>query len=648
VNGPEVSFPRSTPPANPQAVRAAVFATLLLVYLTSLAPDLTLWDAGEFNAAVATLGIPHPPGTPLYVFLGRSWSMALGFVPQVVAMNALSALATAAACALLGGEVARIVRHPAAGVAAGVSAGAMYSVWQNATETEVYALSFLLLILLVVSAARSSEERRARQLVAFLMGLSVPLQISALVGTPAAVGLAAAGAPPSQRTLVALTLGSSALLAIGLGTASWPLISMAVLLALVAALVARALRSAGERVWSYPLLTLLGASATLVMLVRAVHDPAVNQGNPSNWASFVDVVARRQYDVPGLLPRRAPLWLQVANFGQYADWQVAFGIDSSTRGSLLRLVGTLGFGVLAVAGWRSLGRCDPRFASLGAGILLMSTSLGVVLVLNLRPGPSIGYSVVPAEEGHEPRERDYFFAPAFALGGALAGAGAVSLLGPRIGMLVAALPLALNWKATDRRRVPDAVLASTLGKAILASAPEQAVLLLGGDNDTYAVWYTQQVLRVRRDVTPVTLPLLPAHWYRHELQRRHQLLANGGATWLGEQATLSEIARRSRELGRPLAVALSVPASLRQPLAERWVVRGMVVFPAEKGSGSERYLLDSAGTAAVDSLIRGVIAAGAGPARDPAGRYVQRLLRCPAEVLSRGTQAALDPICELR
>ena len=50
---------------------------LLAVYVLTLAPGVTYWDSGEFLAAMKSLGIPHPPGTPLYILVGNVWVRAL-------------------------------------------------------------------------------------------------------------------------------------------------------------------------------------------------------------------------------------------------------------------------------------------------------------------------------------------------------------------------------------------------------------------------------------------------------------------------------------------------------------------------------------------------------------------------------------------
>ena len=71
-------------------------ALALLVYIFTLAPTVTFWDAGEFIAAAKTLGIPHPPGTPLFVMIAHVWAILLPIGEYAVRTNLLSALLSAA------------------------------------------------------------------------------------------------------------------------------------------------------------------------------------------------------------------------------------------------------------------------------------------------------------------------------------------------------------------------------------------------------------------------------------------------------------------------------------------------------------------------------------------------------------------------
>jgi len=64
-------------PRPPWPATAAVATLVLLGYALTLAPTVTFWDAGELIAAARTLGIPHPPGTPLFVLVAHVWPLVL-------------------------------------------------------------------------------------------------------------------------------------------------------------------------------------------------------------------------------------------------------------------------------------------------------------------------------------------------------------------------------------------------------------------------------------------------------------------------------------------------------------------------------------------------------------------------------------------
>ena len=83
--------------ASPRRAFVLVGTTLGVIYLASLAPGVTFWDAGEFASAVESFGIPHPPGTPLFILVARVWRLLFGFLPTAIATNLLAAACTAVA-----------------------------------------------------------------------------------------------------------------------------------------------------------------------------------------------------------------------------------------------------------------------------------------------------------------------------------------------------------------------------------------------------------------------------------------------------------------------------------------------------------------------------------------------------------------------
>ena len=587
---------------------AGVLTTMLLLalYGATAAPDLTFWDSSEFIAAAHTLGIPHPPGTPLWTLLANLSARLFSNTGPVLSVTMLSVVTSALVGGIGAAMSARWIGARGAIIAA-TSAGAMMSVWSNATETEVYGAALLLSACMLAAGERAgrmetphAQRLRWRALLAFLAALSVPLHLSALVALPAAVVFAWRGPRPRLRDV-----------------AGW--IALA----------------------------LLALSAVAVLPLRAVTEPALDSGHPVTLRALVAVLRREQFDVPGLWPRMAPLWLQLGNLFQWADWQVAFGLHPHPTPSWTRTPLTLLWAWCGAVGLRVLWQREAR---VGRAMLLLvaSGTAGVVFWLNMRAGPSFGVGVLPANAIHEARERDYFFVLGFWAWGLLAGVGIVAMaqrLGARFGrgetrrvsvaftaaaIAVAALPVVANGPVMNRKREPLATLPRVYARLLLDAVPPNGVLFTAGDNDTFPLWYLQQVESYREDVTVVTVPLLGAAWFRAELHRRHGLLpASAITTWPGFEGAIRAIIFNAASKGRVYRVSTLLEGRDRARLdpSVGWALQGLVYAPtpalARGSTGLDRAALagwrERVPPSALRPLPEGI---------DGAGRQIQGLLRC--------------------
>ena len=77
-----------------------VSLVILVLYLVTLAPSTAMWDTSEYIAAAYTLGLPHPPGNPLLVILGRVFSILPIASNVAVRINVLAAICSAASAGM--------------------------------------------------------------------------------------------------------------------------------------------------------------------------------------------------------------------------------------------------------------------------------------------------------------------------------------------------------------------------------------------------------------------------------------------------------------------------------------------------------------------------------------------------------------------
>jgi len=190
----------------------AVFAVGAYTYLMTIEPTASLWDCGEFIASCFKLEVGHPPGNPVFMIMGRFFTLfAGGNVSKVpVMVNSMSALASAFTILFLFWTIThlarkiliknenqyntgRIIAVMAAGIVGAVAYSFSDSFWFSAVEGEVYASSAFftaLVFWLILKWEDAAEEKYADRwiiLIAFLMGLSIGVHLLNLLTLPGMV-----------------------------------------------------------------------------------------------------------------------------------------------------------------------------------------------------------------------------------------------------------------------------------------------------------------------------------------------------------------------------------------------------------------------------------------------------------------------------
>jgi len=152
-------------------------------------------------------------------------------------------------------------------------------------------------------------------------------------------------------------------------------------------------------------------------------------------------------------------------------------------------------------------------------LLFLMTGIAIVVYLN--------------QHAWQPRERDYAYAASFYAYSIWIGLGVIavaSLLGRLVKAKVAAVTSILatlivvpanmayeNWDDHDRSGRYHAV---EMAKNYLESCAPNAILFTNGDNDTFPLWYVQEVEGFRTDVRVCNLSLLNADWYIDQMKRK--------------------------------------------------------------------------------------------------------------------------------
>ena len=336
-----------------------IFAIATLTYVLTAEKNGSLWDCGEFVASCFKLQIPHPPGAPMFVLLGRFFIVLFGDNPETAAraVNMMSALASSFTILFLfwtithfgrkliqpdmklmtGNQILQVMGAGAVGALAYTFSD---SFWYSAVEGEVYALSSFFTALVFwamlkwehqVDADASTEAGNAAHFNAdkwiififFMMGISIGVHLLNLLTIPAIVmiyyfkryevtkwgtiyafliGCAITGV--TQKAVIQYTIKWAGKFDIAfVNSFGLPFFSgFAFFFLLLAVLVFAGLRIANQRGWYYLRLglwcfafMLIGYSSYLTTMIRSSADPGVDMYNVDNPMSLVGYLGREQY-----------------------------------------------------------------------------------------------------------------------------------------------------------------------------------------------------------------------------------------------------------------------------------------------------------------------------------------------------------------
>ena len=560
-----VPFTVLEPEKPPYWMAAAVFLGALVLYVITLAPTTQFWDTSEYMAAAYTLGIPHPPGNPFFVLVAHVWGLipwAAGYAQRVNLLAAVTSAVSAGCWFLIGERWLRNVvpvvwpRRLAALAGAFVAATA-FTVWnQSVVNEKVYTLSLLSIALILWLIVRWDDQPAGEAhdhyllLIVYLLALTATNHMMGVLVGPVVMVLLF---PPLKKQRARteeerriewsqfLLFGAvwSLLIALGLEGVG-PIYAAAVL---YMAALAYAVVYAGN--WRFALALLgvaaVGLSVYVFLPIRAAHFPPINEGEPTNWEALWAVLTRQQYGKPSIFdnPMYPPgpgnpghtlvlYGQQILNYLQYWSWQFGHDWPARVQRGLAVLFG--GIGILgAFRHWRA-----DRRTAIAMTLLVVTFTFALIFYLNFKWGFSQPYSEPGVQ--HEVRERDYFFICSFAIWGIWVGMGLATCMetvqdwfrprAPNEGLrwavatpllAVALIPLLGNRLTASRA---GETIARDFAYDLLQTVEPYGVLVTAGDNDTFPLWYAQEVEGIRRDVTVVNLSLANTDWYLRQMQRR--------------------------------------------------------------------------------------------------------------------------------
>ncbi|MEA1981598.1 MAG: DUF2723 domain-containing protein [candidate division Zixibacteria bacterium] len=452
------------------------------LFLSTAFRTIAWWDINEYSLAAYCLGIPHPPGSQLLVFLGWLVSFVPTGLSAVFQLNLFASLIAVSAILFVSKSAIKIFNNQSdeknykTDIALSLVAGFLTvalseTIWQYAVQFTPYILTALFTSLIIYFAVKWSED---------ISNIKYIFIIALLLGLDFSV----------HRTNILLVPG----------LAVWFIIFNKKIFL-------------NKNFWMVSIGGgLLGLFFHLIIIPIAKLDPFLNMNNPSSFTSFWDYVTLKMYGggmLINLYPRKAPFWdYQVMDYFRF------FGHNFLSPQTLY---------LPAIVGALGLGAMFAQKKKMAIGLLSLFI-LNVII--------AIIYFNIPQNFF---RDFARHYIPSFIIFGLFIIYGCMFLLRSvteikskssqmfvkilviLILILMPVMQIVRNYKSIDGSKT---YFAYDYASNLLSYLEKDAILFSFGDNDTFPLWNLQKIEKMREDVAVVNYSLLNTKWYLNQIIQR--------------------------------------------------------------------------------------------------------------------------------
>jgi len=562
-------------------VAGLVFIFSFIVYFLTMAPSICLWDCGEYLAASADLGLPHPPGTPLLILMGRAWIVLFGFIHDIgyrynlfsIVLSAITVvfiyLIIIRALTMVLGEPDTLwkrLSYYCAGFVGALFCAFGNTFWfeslEGSEQSNITNVPVALSIWLTLVWAQSKSEKRDRilLLISYVAFLCIGMHMISMITMPA-IFLFVMIYDKDKRNNWRLWIACLAL-ALIMYNLSYFLVVAPIVTAI--ALIMMFLSSKNKAKWRFCFwfcfLALIGFSNHLYLPIRSSLNPMVDEGHPVTMKSLKEVLDRKQYGSESMISRS--LWRRGSFAHQFGiEGHMGYGgfhltqffrfklsdaeknfVDGTPAGFLKLLIYLIPT-IFMLLGWYLMDKKNRKVASFLIIMTLLTTVL-MIWYLNFSDGSRAEHQDYlqwehagkqgPMPTVHrEVRVRDYFYSAGFMFFSMWIGLSAGLIL-HRLGT---------HKRASYRRFAPLAFVLFAISPALpltqnyrlrdrsqnwapfeyaynlLMACEKDAILITNGDNDTFPLWAIQEAYGIRCDVRLVNLSLVNTDWYIKQLKK---------------------------------------------------------------------------------------------------------------------------------